>query len=79
MASGKLLILIGDECKNQKKYFGLDKEYEFEVLFGVESDTGDVLGLISKSKGSNPYPKQGRPEAIRVHLRVPRLRGRGRR
>lgn len=47
MASGKLLILIGDECKRQDDYFGLDKEYQFEILFGVGSDTADVLGLLS--------------------------------
>ena len=46
MASGKLLVLIGDECKEQKKYHTLDKEYEFSVLFGVSSDTGDVLGRL---------------------------------
>lgn len=46
MASGKLLILIGDECKKQQEYHNLDKTYEFEVLFGIRSDTGDVLGLI---------------------------------
>lgn len=45
MASGKLLILIGDECKVQTRYHGLDKEYEVELLFGVRSDTGDVLGI----------------------------------
>lgn len=47
MASGSLLILIGDECKQQARYHGLDKEYEFEVLFGVGSDTGDVLGRLT--------------------------------
>ncbi|MEX0917918.1 MAG: hypothetical protein WDZ93_02080 [Candidatus Paceibacterota bacterium] len=52
MASGKLLILIGDECKRQKEYHGLDKEYRFEVLFGVGSDTGDVLGRLTYR--SNP-------------------------
>ncbi len=46
MASGKLLILIGDECKNQTNYHGLDKEYEFSVLFGIESDSLDVLGRL---------------------------------
>ena len=46
MASGKLLVLIGEECKVQEKYHGLDKEYIFEVLFGVSSDTADVLGLL---------------------------------
>lgn len=45
LASGKLLVLVGEECKRQKKYTGLDKEYEFEVLLGMSSDTGDVLGL----------------------------------
>jgi tRNA U55 pseudouridine synthase TruB len=45
MAGGKLLVLIGDECKRREKYDGLDKEYEFEVLLGFASDSGDVLGL----------------------------------
>lgn len=49
MASGKLLILIGEECKRQSEYHGLDKEYEFQVLFGTHSDSGDVLGLIEES------------------------------
>lgn len=48
MASGKLLILIGNECKKQKKYHTLDKEYKVEVLFGAQSDTGDVLGILSE-------------------------------
>lgn len=46
MASGKLLVLIGDECKNQKAYHALDKTYEVEILIGAKSDSGDVLGLI---------------------------------
>jgi tRNA U55 pseudouridine synthase TruB len=48
MAEGKLLILICDECKNKEKYLGLDKEYEVEILFGVDTDTHDVLGRILK-------------------------------
>lgn len=47
MASGKLLVLIGEECKVQEKYHGLDKEYEFSILCGVASDTGDVLGQLT--------------------------------
>lgn len=45
MASGKLLILLGDECKRQSEYTNLDKEYEIEILLDVGSDTGDALGL----------------------------------
>lgn len=47
MASGKLLVLIGDECKRQTDYHGLDKAYEFSVLFGISSDTLDVLGRLT--------------------------------
>src|SRR3984885_11035345 len=54
MASGQLLILWGDECKNKEKYLGLDKEYEVEVLFGVKTDTGDLLGLIETVVEAEP-------------------------
>lgn len=47
MASGKLLVLIGEECKNQENYHSLDKKYRFEVLLGSSSDTGDILGLVN--------------------------------
>lgn len=45
MAYGALLVLIGDECKKVNEYNNLDKTYEFELLLGYESDTGDILGL----------------------------------
>ena len=45
MAEGKLLILLGDECKQQNKYHDLDKEYEIEVVFDIGTDTGDALGM----------------------------------
>ena len=51
MASGQLLILIGDECRHRENYDSLDKTYEFEILLGVESDTGDTLGLASDATG----------------------------
>ena len=45
MASGKLLMLLGEECKRQDAYRDLDKTYDIEVLLDVGSDTGDVLGI----------------------------------
>lgn len=45
MAEGKLIVLLGDECRRLKKYTSLDKEYEIEVLLDLATDTGDVLGL----------------------------------
>jgi tRNA pseudouridine(55) synthase len=47
MATGALLILVGDECKVQERYHRLDKEYVFEILMEATSDSGDVLGIIS--------------------------------
>lgn len=49
MASGALLVLIGEECKNQTAYHHLDKEYQVEILFGVGSDSGDVLGRVAEA------------------------------
>jgi len=57
MAEGLLLLLIGDENKKRKEYERLDKEYEFEVLLGVETDSYDALGIIEKVKGQNPKTK----------------------
>jgi tRNA pseudouridine55 synthase len=47
LASGKLLVLIGDECKQKDRYQALDKTYDVSILFGLSSDSGDVLGLIT--------------------------------
>lgn len=45
LASGKLLVLVGDECKRADKYHNLDKEYTFEVLLGFSTDSQDLLGM----------------------------------
>ena len=66
MASGKVLLLLGDECKKQKDYFGLDKEYEFEVLFGASTDTGDVLGLLTNTKSAHPLSSVQPPEVAQI-------------
>jgi tRNA pseudouridine55 synthase len=48
MAEGKLLLLIGEECKKIALYRERDKTYVVEILLGVSSDTGDLLGLVKK-------------------------------
>ena len=50
IAEGLLLLLAGEECKEKDKYLGLDKEYEFKVLFGFSTDTYDILGKVLKTK-----------------------------
>jgi tRNA pseudouridine(55) synthase len=47
MASGLVLLLVGETCKQKDAFLGLDKTYIFEVLFGVSTDSFDMLGLIT--------------------------------
>ncbi len=46
MARGLVLLLVGDECKKMDDYLGTIKEYEFEILFGLSTDTDDPMGII---------------------------------
>jgi len=51
MASGVLVLLVGEENKKINDYMGLDKEYVAEILFGMTSDSYDVLGIAEKTNG----------------------------
>ena len=64
MASGKLLVLIGDECKFQKRYHGYDKEYHVDILLGIGSDTGDVLGIVQCDQQVASYSMRQLNEAL---------------
>lgn len=64
MASGLLVVLVGDECKRKDRYTGLDKEYEVEVVLGIGTDTGDALGIPTSGEVL-AIPE----EAIRTALR----------
>ncbi len=48
MAEGVLLVLSGEHTKKKEEYLSLDKEYEVDVLVGVSTDTGDVLGVVEE-------------------------------
>lgn len=45
MAEGRLLVLVGEECKRQRWYTKFDKEYEVEIVLDLGTDTLDVLGI----------------------------------
>ena len=55
LAEGVLILLIDEENKNREKYQRLDKEYEFEVLFGVATDTYDLLGIVKNPSLPNRH------------------------
>lgn len=48
MATGLLIVLENEENRNRNKFIGLCKTYEFEILFGISTDTYDLLGLVTK-------------------------------
>ncbi len=58
MAEGLLLVLVNDECKNKEPYLGLDKEYEVEILWGVETDTHDLLGMVTRASYTAPISEK---------------------
>lgn len=64
LAHGVMLLMIGEETKNRNKYLNLDKEYEFEVLFGVSTDTYDVLGIL-ENKNLKDVPQDLKEKIIK--------------
>lgn len=53
-ATGLMIIVIGNECKNAEKYSKLDKIYEVVIKLGETSTTGDTEGEISKISDKKP-------------------------
>ncbi len=47
LASGVILILKGQEYFKKEKYIQEQKEYQFNVLFGISTDTHDAMGIIT--------------------------------
>ncbi len=44
-AEGLVLFLAGEARYQKNEYLGLDKTYRLTVLFGIQTDTGDLLGI----------------------------------
>ena len=64
-AEGELVILVGEECKNKDAYSGLSKTYVAEILFGVSTDTYDLLGLpkMSEARSESSF-EEGLAQAL---------------
>lgn len=60
-AEGLLLVLENEECLKRDDYQQLDKTYEFDLLLGFSTDTGDIMGLI-QSEISNDKLGKVNPE-----------------
>ena len=49
MASGLLLVLSGDDVHKKDSMLEHTKTYEFTILLGVATDTGDILGKVTET------------------------------
>lgn len=52
-AEGLLIVLIGKSTKLSSIFLDHDKEYVFEILFGISTDTFDPEGTITRVKQIN--------------------------
>jgi len=61
MAEGVLVLLIGPEArKRQAELQAVDKDYEFDLLFGFSTDSYDQLGRVTDSVAYEPekFPQE---------------------
>lgn len=58
LATGLLIILIGDECKKQHSYMKLDKTYEVSMKLGQTSATGDEEGEKMHTSDKKPNEEE---------------------
>lgn len=54
IAYGLVLFLRGKAISRKEQYLALDKIYTFDVIFGIQTDSGDVLGRITDSGQGTP-------------------------
>lgn len=64
MAEGVMLCLVGAANKRREEYLDLDKEYVVDVLFGVATDTYDVLGKVINTGDSEKVSKLALEKAL---------------
>lgn len=64
MATGLLIILIGDYTKRQNEFMGLDKTYRAKITLGATSDTDDADGVISQTKDARPINSRQLDKAL---------------
>jgi len=54
MAEGVVIILLGDTRLKKYEYAHWQKIYEFEIIFGISTDSYDAMGLINGKSKINP-------------------------
>lgn len=62
LAEGVLILICGDRLKQKDKFLNLNKTYKAKILFGVSTDTFDLMGKILKVDGKLPETQQIKKE-----------------
>ncbi len=65
MAKGLFLALSGKDIKRKDKINSLDKQYKLRVIFGVSTDSQDLLGLIKECSLSKEMCSEDLRQSIR--------------
>lgn len=55
MAQGVLVVLTGEDRYKKGSFEDWTKEYTFSILWGVQTDSGDRLGLIQQLNTKRPH------------------------
>lgn len=55
MAQGVIIVLSGETRNKKYEYATWQKEYEFEVVFCISTDTYDGMGLVTENDVANFY------------------------
>ncbi len=55
-ASGIVIILSGEDRYHKNLYLGCDKQYSFEIIIGIHTDSGDIFGNIDKFEHITQLP-----------------------
>lgn len=67
LATGLLIILVGNYCKRANEFLKLDKTYEIEIMLGQTSTTDDGEGEKTHISDSRPTDKQVK-EALNLFI-----------
>ncbi len=66
LAEGVMLVLCDEENRESASFCALDKTYRVQVLFGLATDTFDVLGLVDEpAPPARSTPTAGLDDTLR--------------
>lgn len=54
LATGLLIVLVGDYCKRANEFLKLDKTYEVNMKLGANSSTDDAEGIFTEISDNRP-------------------------